>query len=147
MCSSFRKVSEVSGTRKLFKLTRLEITFLFAESCSWCPELPLAHPNTHLLWDPAPDMNCPLCTSCTARSWKPPACFYPTLIHQGSSPWPLPDSLRPTLATVSLMQGCEGRRLTADSSDTNRHSTPITCKIFKAVFTSFIQTTPVQASH
>lgn len=53
----------------------------------------------------------------------------------------------PTQINISLTQGRRGRRLTIDSSDTNRHPTPPATRLhlFKAFFTSFIQSKPVQA--
>lgn len=144
MWSSFGKVSRVPSTRKFFKLTRLEITFLFAENCSWCLELPTAHPNTHLLWDHSPDMNYTLCPPLAQQgpgSTQHGATNTDPSRHKSSTP-SVPHANTCHRFTESRLWREEAHSWFQWHKQA-LHS--ITRKIFKAFFTRFIQTKPVQA--
>lgn len=110
------EMSEVSGYRKFFrKLTRLETTSLFVESRgSKCPELP----SQHLSWvgPSSRDDLSSFLHLCAQHMWKPGSIQHAYTQHTSTEAQVLgpfcPDV--PTHVSISLSQGCRGRRLTAD---------------------------------
>lgn len=136
--SSFRRVSEVSGNKKVFKLTRLEITFclqravLRAQSCPWRIPAPVSCGTWLQTWTtPSPH---PLHSRVLAASSMHPS------RHKSWTP------------SVPLANTCPcftDSRLWREEAHSwlqwhKQALYSITCKIFKAFFTSFIQSKPVQ---